>query len=353
MNKNNLVSAFLKNYKLKMRCIFLMLHTLIWTFSLSGQDIHYAQFMYSPLNLNPAMTGFFDGDYRFTLNHREQWNAVSIPYKTFSGSFDMNLSGLSNEKNRINAGIQFNSDKAGDSEFGTLEVIFSGGLLKRLDLEGKHFISGGIQAGIVQRSINYNKLTFDNQFNGDVYDPTISPEENFETSRFYYFNFHAGLGWHYRLNDNYKVGAGLGLQHINKPAQSFFENKSVRLPMRLQINVNAEVILTSRISFLPDMLWMKQNTFTELNGGGQVKFTLSEKPGKQYALFLGAEMRLRDAIIPMVGMDYNSIHVGVSYDVNFSGLKRASNGRGGFEFSLIYIIKKVKQEISKPPCVIY
>jgi len=29
-----------------------------------GQDIHFSQYNMSPLNLNPAFTGSFDGDYR-------------------------------------------------------------------------------------------------------------------------------------------------------------------------------------------------------------------------------------------------------------------------------------------------
>ena len=31
---------------------------------LNSQDIHFSQFNLAPLNLNPAMTGSFNGDYR-------------------------------------------------------------------------------------------------------------------------------------------------------------------------------------------------------------------------------------------------------------------------------------------------
>ena len=320
---------------------------------LFAQDIHFAQYMYSALNQNPANTGLFDGDYRFAASHREQWNSVSVPYKTFSAAFDMNLEKLSSVKNRINAGLLLNSDKAGDSEFGTLDGEFSLTWMRLAGSDSRHVFSAGLQTGMIQRSIRYNRLTFDNQFNGDVFDPTIAPGENFEVSRFYYFTLNAGAAWQYRLNARTIIGTGFGLQHLNKPRQSFFREKSVRLPMRLQANMHAVISLSDHISLLPDVALMKQGTFTELLGGSQLKFNLSSKPGKQYALYLGLEGRFRDALIPMAGLDYNDLHLGFSYDVNTSGLKRASNGRGGLELALVYIIKKVKNPGIKPPCVIY
>ncbi|MEM6697047.1 MAG: type IX secretion system membrane protein PorP/SprF, partial [Bacteroidota bacterium] len=47
----------------------------------SAQDIHFSQIGYSPLNLNPALTGIFEGDMRFTGNYRQQWNPV-VNYQT-------------------------------------------------------------------------------------------------------------------------------------------------------------------------------------------------------------------------------------------------------------------------------
>jgi hypothetical protein len=39
-------------------------------------------------------------------------------------------------------------------------------------------------------------------------------------------------------------------------------------------------------------------------------------------------------------MDYGSFNLGMTYDVNVSGFKVASQSQGGFEISLIYIFKK-------------
>ena len=83
-----------------------------------SQDIHFSQFNLSPLNLNPAMTGAFQGDYRFAGNHRNQWSSVTVPYTTYA---------FSAEKNNcltppLSLGFQINQDRAGDSRFNTFQI---------------------------------------------------------------------------------------------------------------------------------------------------------------------------------------------------------------------------------------
>ena len=49
-----------------------------------AQDIHFSQFFASPVLVNPANTGNFNGVARLGLNYRDQWGSVSVPYQTFS-----------------------------------------------------------------------------------------------------------------------------------------------------------------------------------------------------------------------------------------------------------------------------
>ena len=55
-----------------------------------GQDIHFSQFYAAPHTLNPALTGSFDGDWRFAGNYRNQWKSVTEPFKTLALSADAN-----------------------------------------------------------------------------------------------------------------------------------------------------------------------------------------------------------------------------------------------------------------------
>ena len=61
------------------------------------------------------------------------------------------------------------------------------------------------------------------------------------------------------------------------------------------------------------------------------------------AIYLGSWMRLQDAGVFLVGLDFNKYRLGVSYDINVSNLNVASDGRGGLEVAIIYIIQP------KPP----
>src|ERR1700744_455241 len=59
---------------------------LLGAFAVEGQDLHFSQWMNSPLLTNPANTGFIpDADYRLGANYRNQWSSLmSVPYQTFS-----------------------------------------------------------------------------------------------------------------------------------------------------------------------------------------------------------------------------------------------------------------------------
>ena len=327
-------------------CLFL------FPFTGTTQDIHYSQFQASPLNLNPSLTGFFNGDYRLVLNHRNQWKSVTEPYNTFSGSFDMVLNGNSPARNRYSAGILINSDKAGDSELGLLQTALSFGVLRAIGDDSIHFVSFGLQAGYVVRSINYSRLTFDEQYNGDVFDPSTGNTENFAGDNHGYTDIGAGIAWMVRASDKFKAGAGFSVQHINRPQDSFYDEDPKLFP-HLQADVKADFSITEKLDLLPSVIYMNQGSFNELTGGTSLRIKINEKPGKTYAFYVGGWYRQGDAAIASAGLDYNNLNVGVSYDFNTSELERASDGKGGYELSLIYIIKKVKPLGIKPPCPLY
>ncbi|MBP9082336.1 MAG: PorP/SprF family type IX secretion system membrane protein [Bacteroidia bacterium] len=351
MKLNNIYPQTVTNrilIRFAMFCL-LFLHALT---GVNAQDIHFSQFQSSPLNLNPALTGFYNGDYRFIANHRRQWKSVTVPYRTFSGSFDMPVNFFPESKQRYSLGLLINNDRAGDSELGLTQVGISAGAIRALGRDSIHFLSGGIQFSYVRRSINYSDLTFDEQFTGDGFDPNTGNSENFSGDNQGYFDFGAGLTYLIRVNDRFKAGAGISLQHINRPNDSFFDEGAKMFP-RLQTDLKADFAIATRFDLIPALIFMNQGSFREITGGTSVRFRLSELPGRNYALYLGSWLRAKDAFIASAGFDYNNLNVGVSYDFNTSDLDRASNGKGGYELSLIYIIRKVKPLSIKPPCPLY
>jgi hypothetical protein len=61
---------------------------------LFAQDIHFSQFDGALLNISPAYTGVFDGDYRFSAIYRSQWQAVPVGYSTFNINAETKLKPL-------------------------------------------------------------------------------------------------------------------------------------------------------------------------------------------------------------------------------------------------------------------
>ncbi len=332
---------------------FCLIFLLLTAGNALAQDIHFSQFGKSPLNLNPSYAGFFEGDYRFSGIHRNQWKSVTVPFKTFSGSFDLKHGMASRENAWLGAGLVLNSDKAGDADFGITQAGFNLSYINCIGSSGKHFISFGLQPSFTQQSLNYTKLTFDNQFDGDVFNPGIPASEIFSNDKFVYFDLAAGVTYLYKPSDRFQIGGGFSIHHLLKPSYSFYKNSDAKLPVKTSIDIRSSIGITEKMLLLPSVLFSTQEKFRETVPGANLKFIMNEKPGRKINLYAGLYARTGDALIPMVGLDYNELNLGISYDVNTSDLKRASNSRGGYEIALTYIITKVKPIGIKPPCPVY
>jgi type IX secretion system PorP/SprF family membrane protein len=325
----------------------------ILPFLTSAQDIHYSQFNASPKNLTPAQTGLFDGDWRFVGNYRSQWSAIPVPYKTFSLASDTRLkTKLKNDTPA--AGLVINTDQAGDSKFSTLQVLASAAYIKKLTKDSTNFVSFAIQPGFTTKSFNINALTFDNQYNGDTFDKSLNSGESFSKTRITYFELGGGIAYLWRKTARKQVNIGVSALHLNQPKQSFFGNEEIKLDVKTAISGLAEFPVSEKLDVIPTFLYQSQGKFKETVVGGFGKYYLKPVNGLTTAVSLGAFCRLKDAFIVVANMDYKNFNVGISYDINTSKLIAATNQRGGFEVSVIYIFKKVVPFIAKKRvCPIY
>lgn len=329
---------------MKKNKIILFLFVFCMSFS-HAQDIHYSQFNASPQNLNPAQAGLFDGDWRFVGNFRSQWSVIPVPYRTFSIAADTRLN--TKLKNDVPAaGLIINTDKSGDSKFTTTQILVSGAYIKKLNKDSTHFVSLGIQPGVTTKSFNVAALTFDEQYD-DGYDASLPSGENFPKTRMTYFDMGAGLGYLWRKNHRTLVNIGVSTLHINRPKQSFFNNDDIRLDMKTCLSGIAEFPIAAQLDLLPTFMYQRQGKFQETVVGLFGKYHLKPVNGMTTAVSLGGFYRMKDAFILVANMDYKNFNVGLSYDINTSKLIEATNRRGGFEISVIYIFKKIKPFVAK------
>ena len=306
--------------------------------TISAQDIHFSHIHASPFNLNPALTGIFEGDMRLIANYRNQWRSVTADYKTFMASADMKIGGF-NRNTIIGLGAQINADVAGDLDYTTQAASFSASFMQAFDKHRSHILAGGIQAGRVSARFDPSKMI------------TYEEEAFLETganSNISYYDLSAGLLWYKRFKKKEFIYFGASLYHINNPIISFYgEAEGNQLYRRYVVHGGANFALNKWYTLVPNVIFMQQGPHQQLTMGSFVRYNNPAKLNKgKVSLMLGAWMRAfaledrvsADAIITAVRVDYQNLVFTFTYDINISTLSPVSYGQGGPEFSLIYLI---------------
>ncbi|MEL6941223.1 MAG: PorP/SprF family type IX secretion system membrane protein [Bacteroidota bacterium] len=322
---------------------------------LNAQDIHFSQLGYSPLNLNPALTGIFEGDMRLTMNYRQQWNPI-VNYETFSGAFDMSFYNDEYQKRFFSGGLLFNYDVAGDSRLTLANLGLTGSYTHRV---GKaHYLSFGAMAAYNNRSFDISDLTFVSQYDTETqtFNGNIDPNEDAFNASVTLFDVSAGVNWHYRVpkrNKRTSFDIGLGIMHFNQPERAFLsEFDTEKLPLRWSTYAFSTIQVHDKIDILLQGSFQDQGPHRELYYGGGLQLHLNTDYDEEIALQLAFNRRAKDAWSPMFGVRYRMWKAALSYDLNTSPFRVGTNRRGGPELSVIYIFTKVKPMEAKI-CPIY
>lgn len=312
------------------------LTTIVAMFALAAhaQDIHFSQFEQSPFNLNPGLTGDFNGQYRFIGNQRSQWRSVTVPYLTTAFAGDSRL--LTSQQ--IHGGVALFNDQAGDSRLRRTSLQLNVAKEFQTDGPDSWILVPGLSLGLTSMRIDYSQLRYDNQWNGYAYDPNINPGENFPRSSRAYINIHSGVIAKRVYESGRRITTGIALFNLSSPKQSFFDDGYVRLDTRFNTHASWNEPINDQWHVRPSVLLMAQGAYTELDIGGTANYILSPKSYMFRSIYGGIYYRSRDAGFIVAGMHYDEWQVGLSYDINTSDLRPASSGRGGFELSVIYIV---------------
>jgi len=317
--------------------IRLLLFFLIFFLSLTAQtqDIHFSQFFFSPQYLSPAEIGNMDATYRLNANQKTQWREVSQPYNTFALMGDGRFDFVPEE---VGLGVLISNDRAGDSRFNTFNFLLGGSYRYNLDESGVHSVQGGLQAGLTQINIDQSALTFNNQYNGVVYDPNLPTGENLARNSRWFFNLNAGALYNYRPEERKKVTIGISTHNLSSPKQSFFNDTGIKLPLRFSAYANAEWKVAEEFDLMPSIRFMDQKTYNEFIFGSALRYILLNERSLYRTVFVGYYGRFGDSGIAMLGFELDEWRFAASYDINVSDLESASRNQGGFEFSLQYLI---------------
>ena len=308
-----------------------------------AQDPHFSQFYSSPLTLNPAFTGKFDGNFRFAANYRNQWPTIDRAYETMTASIDFQI--LKNKISPIDTwgvGLMAYSDKsaAGAVAFNYFSV--STAFHKGLDEDGYKQLGAGFQATYANMNIYTANLKTGDQLSSQGFTlPQDDPLLQQGTISKSYLDVNAGMLYTSSATDRDNFYVGASVYHINRPRVSFTTDALYLLSPRATFHAGGYFPIGDITTLHLSALYSTQAGANETLLGGSLQFAASniENDDTPLSFYAGAWVRFGDALIPYLGLEYGEWRFGTTYDYNISSLKAASESRGGIELSLIYINK--------------
>jgi type IX secretion system PorP/SprF family membrane protein len=320
------------------RTVCLLLLLCVWRLA-GAQDPNFSQFFASPLTLNPALTGKFDGVVRVAGNYRNQWPTINNAFTTYTASVDAGI--LKNqipEFDQFGVGVLAFSDKSGNGALQNNFLGLSMAYHKALDENGYNQIGLGFQGTFVSKTLNVSGLHFEDMLRSDGFTGVTSEAFSGSSLNVSYFDLNTGILFNGSTDgqNNYYIGASM--YHLTRPKETFLEGNYLK-DSRLTLQAGGMMPLADNNAVHFSAIHSRQAGAVNTVFGGAYMLNINDDPERTTNLYLGSWFRLGDAAIPYVGLEFGSMRFGATYDVNTSSLKPGSNMRGGAEFSLIYVRK--------------
>lgn len=307
-----------------------------------GQDPTFSQFYANKLYLAPSFAGATQ-EYRIGLNVRDQWPAIPGTFMTYSVSFDKAMPNFNS-----GMGVLATYDVAGSGDLSTTNI----GLLYSYDFQinREWHIRPGVNFKFYYLGLNIGKLLFNSQLTGSGTTPSLYPppfenvaDVDFATSALVY---------------NDRIWGGFTLDHLLVPKTSFYGTEGGTVPVKFNLFGGVQMLKKTRLR-----VKLKEVLSLAMNFQAQSKFVQTDV-GLYYfkdPLIFGLWYRgipflttqAGDAIIGLVGINYQNLKIGYSYDFTISNIIGSTGG--SHEISLVYeftsfTLGGTKRKIRAIPC---
>ena len=327
---------------------------LLFLTSAQAQDPFFSQFYAAPMNLNPALTGAFNGKYRVSAIYRDQYRkTLESQFSTYAVSTDLRFTPgkfKSAYKDNIGVGVLFLSDRMGEFDYAANQINIAAAYHKSLNPQNNAYLSLGVQFGMNQRTINYGGLSFSDQFNGTT-GYVLSTNEALPQNNVAFSDLAVGLNFSANPSPKISIFAGATLHHTLEPSISFYRFDDEEeidpyesfLPRKYSAQFNIRFPVTQKFHLMPRAVAELHGGNFKADAGFNYRFLLSGYNGT--AIQFGTYGRLLsdvedgvtfDSAIAMMGIEYNNILLGFSYDAHIGSFSN-SNRRSAFEISIAYL----------------
>ncbi|AWG24266.1 type IX secretion system membrane protein PorP/SprF [Flavobacterium kingsejongi] len=281
---------------MKTKLIFFVL-MLVTVSSYAQQDAQYTQYMYNPININPAYAGSREALSIFGL-HRTQWVGLDGAPVTNAASIHTPI-----ENTNIGIGLSFVNDKIGPSDQNNISVDFS----YTVPTSETFQLSFGLKATADLLNIDYTKL--------NIYNPSDPRFQNNVDNK---FSPNIGAGIYFHSDQTY-----IGLSVPNFLETKHYDDNSTSVAQeRLHYYFMAGHVfdLSYDVKFKPSLL-------TKVVQGAPLQVDLSANFLFFDKLTLGAAYRWSAAVSGMAGFQVSdAIFVGYAYDAESTKLANYNSG---------------------------
>ena len=319
-----------------MKYIFLFIALLLFQVYSYAQDPHFSQFFASPLTINPANTGNFSGSLRAALNSRTQLPEFNNAYATKTLSIDAPIfKKYIKEDDKLSVGLLILSDQSGNKLLNDNNIAASVSYSKALDENANHSIAVGFQANYSMYRFDPLKANFEDQltaagFTGSSAELILGNNFTKNTT-----DINVGILYTGSTSDNNIFYVGASYYHFAKPTVGFI-TPTYFANSRVNLHGGAYFSLSSAASLHTSFQYQKQGNTNELLVGGAFSYYLGTEKGLEF--YAGLWSRVKECMIPYVGLEWNHIRAGFTYDVGGTNTIASSRFYQSSEISLIYIL---------------
>lgn len=323
-----------------MKNIFLIFF-LFFNVCLVAQDAHFSQFFTSPLTLNPANTGNFNGTLRAASNFRSQMPDFQNAFATKTLSIDAPVfQNYIPPNDKLSVGLLILSDQTGNKLLNNNNVALSLAYSKALDEKGSHSISVGFQYNYSIYRFDFSKANFEDELTPSGFTLSSSElllENNFTKRK---SDFNTGLLYKGSTSENNLFYLGASYYHLLKPSIGFITSTYFTDP-RINFHGGSYFSISESTSIHSSFQYQIQDNIHQLVLGSALGYHLDS--GSGYDFYAGLWYRNKFSLIPYLGVEWNQLRAGISYDLPVSKELTNSNFYQSSEFSLIYILGGKKE----------
>lgn len=335
--------------RMKLR-LYAILAFVLGAFTVNAQDIHFSQFYASPLNLNPALTGNFNGFYRISAIYRNQYPGLTQGRPAFSTpsiGADFSLLKDKLKNGALGVGLVFFNDQQNGKTFNNNSILASVAYNMGFGSKRQFQLGVGLQGGIAMTKMDFSQFRFADGFNPDLtYNPNYNAE-SFNSGNRIKGQFNAGIFTKFEFIQGMRYYMGYAFNNATNYKQDYLANspQDFRLPFRHTLHGGWEFDIKDKAVIIPGFFFAQQAKANQINFGLTGGIHVVRDPAKRATLFLGLWNRLNTSnytIIPKVGFEYKGFRAGFAYDAHLARqLKDRRNIGGampqGFEIYLTYV----------------